>query len=364
MKRLTALCLSALLGGITSTATSQTLIPNNTEVFKLYLETHGTYNEALTGEADRDRFLLNSFKVEATGTVTPWLSYAYRQAICNENEWVRGNGFGSYIENAWVDFRLSDRLSVKAGKQDAAWGGFEYDEYAYKIYDYSEMNDWMDCYFTGVGISYEPAETQEICLQVTNGNDHRSKSPSFYNIGWNSSYLDELLTLRYSVTAGQQAKDSWMWMAWAGQQVEAGNFLGYFDVMYTRGQSDPVGVLEELFIPEDEENGAWIGNTAYLSLVTRLNYRIHPKWNIFVKGTYETASVYKTNGSYEKGKYRTAWGYKAGAEFYPLADDNLHLYLSASGRSYSLTDRAKALDISVENTARVSVGVVYKIPVF
>ena len=74
MKRLTVFCLSALLTGTTFTATSQkTLIPNNTEVFKLSLETHGSYNEALSGEAERDRFLLNDFKVEATGTVLPWL---------------------------------------------------------------------------------------------------------------------------------------------------------------------------------------------------------------------------------------------------------------------------------------------------
>lgn len=104
------------------TASSQKpLIPNNTEVFKLYLETHGSYNEALSGEAERDRFLLNDLKVEATGTVTPWLSYAYRQVLCYRNEWVRANGFGSYIENAWVNVRLSDKFSVTAGKQDAAW---------------------------------------------------------------------------------------------------------------------------------------------------------------------------------------------------------------------------------------------------
>ncbi|WP_455637384.1 porin [Parabacteroides sp.] len=352
MRRLLALCLPVFLAGIPLTATSQKpLIPNDQEVFKLSLETHGSYNEALSGEAERDHFLLNDFKVEATGTVTPWLSYAYRQVVCSHNEWVQANGFGSYIENAWVNFQLSEKLSVTAGKQDAAWGGFEYDEYAYRIYDYSDMNEWMDCYFTGIGISYTLDETQEICFQVTNGNDNRSKSPSFYNIGWNSSYLDEMLSLRYSVTAGQQAKGKWMWMAWAGQQIEAGKFLGYFDVMYTRGEADPLGLLEVQF-------------TDYLSLVTRLNYRFHPKWNIFAKGTYETASVYKTNDIYESGKYRSAWGYKGGVEFYPMADDNLHLFLTASGRAYSLTEKAKALDVSTENTARLSVGFVYKIPLF
>lgn len=364
MKRLLACCLSAFLTGTTFTARSQKpFIPNNTDIFKLSLETHGSYNEALSGEAERDRFLLNDFKVEATGTVTPWLSYAYRQVLCYRNEWVQANGFGSYIENAWVNFRLSEKFSVTAGKQDAAWGGFEYDEDTYRIYDYSDMNDWMDCYFTGIGLSYEPAETQELCLQVTNGNDNRSKSPSFYNLGWNSSYLDEMLSLRYSVTAGQQAKGNWMWMVWGGQQLEADKFLGYFDVMYTRGKMDPLGLLAELFEPEEEAE-AWMGNTAYLSLVARLNYHIHPKWNLFVKGMYETALVYQENGQYESGKYRTSWGYQGGIEFYPLGDDNLHLFITGTGRTYHLTERGKAFDASEGNTGRFSMGFVYKIPLF
>ena len=127
---------------------------------------------------------------------------------------------------------------------------------------------------------------------------------------------------------------------------------------------DPLGLLAEQFEPEDEESGAEIANTGYLSLVARLNYQIHPKWNLFVKGMYETASVYKTNNLFESGKYRTSWGYQGGVEFYPLGDDNLHLFITGTGRAYSLTERAKALDASVENTGRLSIGFVYKIPLF
>ncbi len=79
---------------------------------------------------------------------------------------------------------------------------------------------------------------------------------------------------------------------------------------------------------------------------------------------YETASVYKTNNLFESGKYRTSWGYQGGVEFYPLGDDNLHLFITGTGRAYSLTERAKALDASVENTGRLSIGFIYKIPLF
>lgn len=154
-----------------------------------------------------------------------------------------------------MNFQLSEKFSSHCRKAGGCLGGFEYDEYPYRIYDYSDMNDWMDCYFTGVAVSYEPTGTQEICVQVTNGSDNRSKSPSFYNLGWNSSYLDEMLSLRYSVTAGQQAKGNWMWMVWGGQQVEAGKFLGYFDVMYTRGKMDRWDCWPSSSNPKTRERG-------------------------------------------------------------------------------------------------------------
>ena len=34
----------------------------------------------------------------------------------------------------------------------------------------------------------------------------KPRAPLFYTFNWNSSYLDEILNLRYSATAGEQAK--------------------------------------------------------------------------------------------------------------------------------------------------------------
>ena len=98
-----------------------------------------------------------------------------------------------------------------------------------------------------------------------------------------------------------------------------------------------------------------------------MNYRFHPKWNVFAKGMYETGSIYKGGNSEDappSGKYRTAWGYQAGIEFYPMADENLHIFLTGTGRSYSLTGKAKALDASIENTGKISIGFIYKLPLY
>ena len=245
------------------------------------------------------------------------------------------------------------------------------------------MNEYMDCYFTGVTLGYQPTPSQELRLQVTDNRIgsmedaygllpagiEKPRAPLFYTFNWNSSYLDEVLNLRYSATAGEQAKGKWMYMAWAGHNVCTGPFDGYFDVMYTRGSLDPLGILTELVPPsgENEESSVCLRNIQYLSLVAEMNYRFHPKWNAFAKGMYETGSVYKAGdeeGELPDGKYRTAWGLQAGIEFYPMADENLHIFLTGTARFYNLTEKAKALCASIENTQRLSVGFIYKLPLY
>lgn len=357
-----------------------TKIPRRNDVFNLGLEMHSTFNTFFAGgKLDEAAFRFNQIKLEATGEVNNRLFYWYRQVLNQSNRPMDLENLPESIEYALVGFRLNDKFTLTAGKQDAAWGGFEYDMNPLEIYQYSDMNDYLDCYFTGLTLAYQFATSQELRVQITDNRIgsmedtygllpkgiEKAKAPLAYSLNWNSNYLDEMLNLRYSVTASEQAKGKWMYMAWAGHQVEAGPFSSYFDVMYTRGALDQLGIMTDLTNPEeDEESSICATNTEYLSLVAQLNYRFHPKWNVFAKGMYETASIYKETDHFEAGKYRTAWGYQGGIEFYPMADDNLHIFFTGTGRAYSLTERATALEASIENTGQLSVGFIYKLPLF
>lgn len=98
----------------------------------------------------------------------------------------------------------------------------------------------------------------------------------------------------------------------------------FVDFMYSDEQIDRKGIITGML--ENKDAALLDGHNAldaeYLSVVTKVNYRFQPKWNAFVKGMYETASVSKTRGDIEKGNYRTSYGYLAGIEYYPLEDSN------------------------------------------
>ena len=135
----------------------------------------------------------------------------------------------------------------------------------------------------------------------------------------------------------------------------------FVDFMYSDEQIDRKGIITGIVGNEDGHNAL---DAEYLSVVTKVNYRFQPKWNAFVKGMYETASVSKTRGDIEKGNYRTSYGYLAGIEYYPLEDSNLHFFCTFVGRSYNFTNKAEVLGFGNYNTQRLEVGFIYQLPMF
>ena len=143
-----------------------TKIPKRNNVFNLDLEMHASFNTFFTGhKLDEAAFRFNHIKIEATGEVNDRLFYWYRQNLNQGNESMDLENLPESIEYAMIGYRLNDKFTITLGKQDAAWGGFEYDLDPYAIYEYSDMNEYMDCYFTGVTLGYQPTPSQELRLK-------------------------------------------------------------------------------------------------------------------------------------------------------------------------------------------------------
>ena len=157
-----------------------------------------------------------------------------------------------------------------------------------------------------------------------------------------------------------EAKDKYLYYYAFGNELNLDKFNMFLDFMYSKESIDRKGIMTGITGSMEGHNAS---NVGYFSMVTKLNYRFLPKWNVFVKGMYETASLTKQQENLEKGKYRTAWGYFACVEFYPM-DTNLHFFLTYVGRTYDFTARAKSLGQENYSTNRVSVGFIYQLPMF
>ena len=356
-----------------------TNVKKKQDKFNLFLNMQGSFDANFRDDFEEGAFKMRQLRIEAKGNINNWLSYRYRQRLNRSND-SSGNidNLPTSIDIAGIGVRLGKGFSIFAGKQCAAYGGIEFDLNPIEIYEYSDMIENMSNFMTGLNIGYDINSNHQLNLQILdsrNGSFSKTygvetedgelptiesgKLPLVYTLNWNGNFNDVFKT-RWSASVMNEAKDRNMYYYAFGNELNLNKFNMFLDFMYSRESIDRKGIMTGITGSMEGHNASDAG---YFSMVTKLNYRFLPKWNAFVKGMYETASLTKQQGDLEKGKYRTAWGYFAGVEFYPM-DTNLHFFLTYVGRSYDFTARAKALGQENYSTNRVSVGFIYQLPMF
>ena len=114
-----------------------------------------------------------------------------------------------------------------------------------------------------------------------------------------------------------------------GNELNLGKWNAFIDFMYSKEDIDRKGIITNIVGRPGGHNAFDAG---YLSVVAKCNYRFLPKWNAFVKGMYETASVTKASEGIEKGNYRTSWGYLG--RYRILSDGNKPAFLRNLCRAF------------------------------
>lgn len=376
----TAICLLSI-GAVfaqQNTTTSETSlfekvtnIEKKTDKFNFYLNMQNSFDTHFDKDGfQQGAFNMRQFRIEAKGNINDWLSYRWRQRLNRPNNHSTAiDNMPTSIDIAGIGVKLSDKFSMFAGKQCAAYGGIEFDLNPIEIYEYSDMIENMSNFLTGVNFAYDITPAHQLHFQVLNGLNStfehtysapdiaKSKLPLVYTLNWNGSLFDGFYKTRWSGSLMSEAKDqNMMYLAFGNELTFSPQANMFFDVLYSREGLDRKGVMSSIL--HDGARNAF--DAEYLSLVTKFNYRIQPQWNIFVKGMYETASLAKKYDAFEKGKYRTSFGYLAGLEYYPM-ETNLHFFLTYIGRSFNYEKQANKENYQ---TNRVSLGFIYQLPMF
>ena len=327
------------------------------------------------GEFQNAKFNMRQIRIEAKGNFNKTFSFRWRQRL-NRNNSPAPDGIdnmpSSSIDVAGIGVRTSDVFSMFLGKQCAAYGGIEFDLNPIEIYEYSDMVDYMSNFLTGANFQFQLHPNHQLQLQVLDSRSasmedmyglgyEQSKVPLLYTVNWNGSF-GGVFNTRWSYSIMSQAKSYQSHYIALGNELNLDKFNAFFDVMYMREGIDREGIVSGII--GNNAQGGHLNDAEYLSFVLKAQYRFSPKWNAFVQGMLENEGLSKANGAIEKGKYRTAYGYLAGIEFYPLKSSNLHFFLTYVGRSYSYTDRAKAYGADNYSTNRISLGYIWQLPMF
>lgn len=330
------------------------------------------------GKLDEAAFKLNRVRLEILGTFSERFSYHFRQSFNKYSNPYSLDNLSSSVEYAFVKWDISKLFSLTAGKQVIDLGGYEYYVNAIKVREFSDFNNNINCYQAGVTGTLRFSPTQELNLQVLNnrsGSDEdvypfglpaeveKTKVPLLTTANWNGLFFDNILELRYAASWGQLAKKKNLYYLTAGNIVKTGLVTAYVDLMYSREGIDSKGILSNMGNPE-LFSPATAQNASYFTVIADFDYRIHPNWNIYVKGAYETSSIYEANGMYEKGLYRKTWNAQACLEYFPMKNSELLIFAHLLYKGNLLTRHSRAIGALCPDTQRISLGLVYSIPVF
>lgn len=348
-----------------------TKIEKKSDNFHFYLHINGSFDaEFNKNEFQQSIFRMNQLRLEAAGNINSWLSYRWRQLLNRPNEHRTSiDNLPANIDFALLRAQVSNKFFLTVGRQCAAIGGIEFDMNPTFVYQYSDFSSRMTPFLTGVGISYQPSQAHEWQLQVLDGSlqrfeqtysapgIERSTFPFLYSLNWNGNLFDGVFRTRWSGSFLSQAKDKNLIHFALGNIVTfSPNMSIWFDALYSLEDIDKKGYISDRLY--GGERNAF--NTEYLTFIAKLDYRFVPRWNLFVKGMYETASVAKPYDEVAAGRYRTSIGYLAGIEYYPM-ETGLRFFLAYIGHSSMHGKKATSAD---KQTNKVSLGFMYQLPMF
>ncbi len=335
-------------------------------------------NAYFTGnDFDDLSFKMNRVRLEMYGRLNKSLSYHFRQSFNKYSNPHSVDNLSSSVEYANIKWHQSEYFDLVAGKQFVNLAGYEGYLNAVRVREFCNFNNNVAVYQTGLMAVTHPNRNNELSLQIVNIRSGRdddqyvyglpadvepAKVPMLATLNWNGWFADRAVHLMYSASAGQQAKGRNIYYLMCGNIYEKGPVIAYFDVLYSREGIDSQQRISTLQGPGTAPVTAQ--NTQHLSFIADFDYQFHPKWNAYVKGAYETAGVYEENGPFAKGRYITSWNAQACLEWFPLSEDKgLKVFLHYLYHGHELTQNALALNAVLPHNQRISLGLVYVMPV-
>jgi hypothetical protein len=286
--------------------------------------------------------------------------------------WERqDDGFSNSLNIMMVNYQITDRLRMTGGKFALSMGGFEYDENAIQVLDYSDFNSHMNSLQIGAEVSYDIGKRQLIQLDISNCNNsslekaypganlEKARRPLAVTLNWIGSRLWDKLENHWSYGYFHEAKGVANRFLMLGSRLTIGRWKGYLDYYHAWEDIDRHGIVStDATAAGLTTEPTTLRDVRYQAFVGRLQYHITPHWLCFVKAFAEKASL-PDNPVLED--YRHNYGYQAALQWIPDLTQDARLSLAYVGKTTTYNDAIGLPNIS---TNRVELSLIYRIKIF
>ncbi|MDE6106392.1 MAG: OprO/OprP family phosphate-selective porin [Bacteroidales bacterium] len=268
------------------------------------------------------------------GNINDQFSYHFRYRF---NKLNSAQDFFEATDWAYLNYDINKNWRLSAGKQVIAIGGYEYDKAPIDVYFYSDFCNYLPaCYEFGISGQYTTDDGRNTILFQISNSPFTSKSIRFeglyaYNLMWYGNY--GVFNSMYSVNLIEYKPNRYINYIALGNQFNAGPVCIELD--YTNRYGGGKNFFNDF------------------TVVGKVNYSIHNRVNIFVKGGFDYNNAQSPTvippdiASEDYLKYLqslyyydlavlpgTHYGfYGAGVEFFPMKNSHnvrLHAYWCSS----------------------------------
>ena len=316
---------------------------------------------------------MNRLRIDMRGRISDEFSYRVRQSF--NKSYTKGalDNIPASLEYANIQWHGHEKVKLTLGKQFVLMGGYEALANSMYVREFADFNDNINFYKLGFTADFKVAKDQLLSVQILNDRNGKVedvykyglpsgveeyKFPFMTSVAWNGYFADKAWNLIYAASFAPVATGKNVYSLTCGNIYDKGPIFAYLDVMYSREGIDTQQRITGL------QSNVTAQDVEYLSFIGRFDYRFRPGLKVYVKGAYETSNVISANGPFAAGHYMTNWNAQACVEWNPLKNEkNFMVFAHYVYKGYDLKENALALKAVKPNTQRISLGVIYVIPV-
>ena len=278
-----------------------------------------------------------NLNVIVSGQLSDRFSYFLRQRL---NKAALNGEFFNATDRVYLDYKLSDKMTLRAGKQTIAIGGFEYDRSSIDLYLYSEYLYNVSCYAWGGSLLYDPTPHDQLIFQVTEsmfGNLLDLSNVYSWNVMWYGSH--GLWKTTWSANLTEWQKNHYISYLCFGNKFQLGRQVNLEVDFMNRAASGQTFLFRDC------------------SIVSQLNYQPIESLNVFAKATYDVNRT-TTDADYLVRPGTEIKSLCAGMEFFPLGDNRVRLHATGG---YAFGTNTSPEGTLLDKKAMVDLGVTWRV---
>jgi hypothetical protein len=355
--------------------------PLTSDLFHLDVLLRAGLNVESMGNSEKtNKINLDEARILLRGDYNEQLSYRVRFRLNRSFAPTSQDNASRALDMAYIKYKFGKdhKWAVTAGKQSALVGSYEFENnpiYEFMFTDY--VDRILNLFVVGGTLSYELNPAHSLHLQIYNtindsfadlhskngyamGDLKASSTPIGAYATWIGTFWDKKISTKWSYNVSQLAEHKTNHGISLANKLKTDRDMLYVDLQYSYLAVDHALIASAAmndFYARTNSDRVLAQDVTYTSVIARYDRMLSDKWELALKGGYETAGM-KKDADIDRD-FRRNLTYFAALQHKPFQKQDLRFYLGYVGNTVSFD---RQFDRPNQQFNRLTLGTYFTIP--